>query len=135
MVSLSFRLILMKKSAPIRYAVLAIWVTIALSVVIAVIDRQTGAMSSGNFLGSLFIYAFVCILPFKISEGKNWARYVYAVVVALTTAVLFAGETQDASTLALIFSWFSLPLEAWVLYCLFRPGSGAWFGARSQLPD
>lgn len=121
----------MQKPKYVNLAVMAIWATFIFSAAIAIIDRQTGAMTSGEFTGALFFTAILCIVPYKISAGKNWARYAYAVAVALTTAMMFAGESAGVTKLALIFSWLSLPIEGWILYCLFRRESGEWFEARA----
>lgn len=121
----------MQRPKAVTNAVLAIWATVGLSTVVAIIDKQTGALSSDLFMGILFTYALFCVLPYKITVGRNWARYVYAILVALTLAMILAGETKDISKLALVFSYVMLPVEAWILYSLFHPDSGKWFEART----
>jgi hypothetical protein len=120
----------MQKPQSVTNAVLAIWANIALFTLIAVIDRQTGAMKSGEFMSTLVANAIVCVVPYKISAGRNWARYVYAILIVLSIALMLGGETMGITKLALIMSYLTLPLQAWIIYCLFRSNSGAWFAAR-----
>jgi hypothetical protein len=121
-----------QKPRTVEHAVLAIWASFGLFTLIAIIDRQSGAMSSGQFVSALLTYALLCVLPYKIGAGRNWARYVYAIFVALSIALMLAGETKGITKLALVMSYLTLPMQAWILYALFRPTSGEWFAARAQ---
>ena len=64
----------MNKPTSVSNAVLAIWVTLGISVLSAVAGRVTGQISSEAFFGNLFMYGLCAILPYKIGVGRNWAK-------------------------------------------------------------
>jgi hypothetical protein len=117
----------MNKPTSVSNAILAIWVTLGISVISTVVSRVTGQITSAVFFGTLLLYGLYAVLPYKISVGRNWARYFYVVNAVLTVAVMLAGEYEGASKLDIIVSWFLLPVEAWIVFSLFRGTSTAWF--------
>jgi hypothetical protein len=117
----------MNKPAALSQAIIAIWITLGLSALSAVVSKLMGWIASDVFLGNLFVYALFAVIPYKISVGKNWARYFYAVLTAITVAMMLAGESQGVSKLDIALSWILLPVEAWILYSLFRKDSSEWF--------
>ncbi len=113
-------------------AELLIWVTLGMSVVSAVIAKATGQIGPGMFGFDLVFYGSCAILPYKIRQGRNWARYAYAVIVVLGVAALFAGEGGGVSKVERVLAWVMLPIETWAVFLLFRPESTRWFeGAQS----
>lgn len=119
----------MNKPTSVSNAVLAIWVTLGVSVLSAIASRVTGQISSSAFMGNLFIYGLFAVLPYKISLGRNWARYFYAILTVLTVAMMIAGETAGVSKIDQVVSWLMLPIEGWVIFSLFKRESGEWFEA------
>jgi len=117
----------MSKPVSVSNALLAIWVTLGISVLSAVAGRATGQLSSGEFFGSLFVYGLCAVLPYKIGLGRNWARYFYAIFMGLSIAALLAGERVGLTKIDMIISWVLLPVEAWIIYSLFKRESGEWF--------
>jgi hypothetical protein len=117
----------MSKPVSVSNALLAIWVTLGISVLSAVAGRATGQLSSGEFFGALFTYGLCAILPYKIGLGRNWARYFYAIFMGLCIAALLAGERAGLSKIDVIVSWLLLPVEAWIIFSLFKRESGEWF--------
>jgi len=122
----------MTKPTTVSNAVLAIWVTLGVSVLSAVIGRATGQISSGAFMGSLFMYGICAILPYKISLGRNWARYFYAVLMVIGIAMMFAGESAGISKIDKVVSWLMLPVEGWIIFSLFKSESAEWFEQARQ---
>ena len=59
----------------INQAIIAIWFTLGISAVIAVLNKQIGTISSDTFMFNLVTYGILCIIPYKISKGSNPARY------------------------------------------------------------
>jgi hypothetical protein len=57
----------MRMPNTVKQAVVAVWITIAVGAVIAVIDKRMGTVSDGMFTGYLFIYGASCIFPYKLS--------------------------------------------------------------------
>lgn len=117
----------MNKPTSVSNAVLAIWVTLGISLLSSAASRALGQSTSGEFFWALFVYGLVAIFPYKMGLGRNWARYVYAVLMVLTVAIMLAGETDNASKIEILVSWVLLPVEGWILFSLFKPDSGAWF--------
>ena len=117
----------MTKPTSVSNAVLAIWVTLGISVLSAVAGRVTGQISSGTFMGTLFLYGLCAILPYKIGLGRNWARYCYAIFMVLGFASIIAGESGGMSKIDIALSWLLLPVEGWIIFSLFKRESGEWF--------
>lgn len=117
----------MEKPSSVTRAEVGIWALTGMSLAVAVLDRQSDAITAGMFWFVLVSIAFFCILPYKIGQGANWARYGYALSVAFTLAVLFSGEARTLPKLDLVTGLLSLPIELWLVTELFRKDSSAWF--------
>lgn len=124
----------MNKPTSVSDAVLAIWVTLGISVLSTVASRIVGQISPGDFFGTLFAYCLCAILPYKIGLGRNWARYFYTILMVLTAAVMLAGETSGMAKIDVVVSWFLLPVEGWIVFHLFKRESGDWFEGRTVAP-
>ena len=117
----------MQKPQSVVTAVYAIWATLGLDVLVTAIGGELPESSSataGGAVLSFAVYGFLCI---NISRGKNWARNVYAVLMAAEVAALFAFDDTGASYLETVVSYLMLPVEAWILYQLFSSESEGWF--------
>lgn len=120
----------MSNSKPIsvKHAEIAIWATLGVSALAAVINRNIGAISPAEFMGNMFVYGLFCIIPYKIGQRSNAARYVYTIITVITFLMLMAaGLTADAPKLDIILSYLMLPVEGFVLYKLFMGESSLWF--------
>lgn len=117
----------MNKPASLSRALFAIWATFGLSAALAVVDRLLGNLTPVAFLGTLVLYMALTVIPYKLSQGRNWARYAYVVLNVFATAMLVAGETAGATRIELVLSWVFLPVEAWICYGLFTRESNQWF--------
>ena len=113
----------------VKQAVLAIWATLAISALGAVIATRLGYTSAGELSFTLVLYALFCIIPYKISNGSNPARYVYLVLCCLSVLLMLAG-VADLSKTDLVSSIIQLPLMVFALYKLFQQPSGNWFSAK-----
>ncbi len=86
-------------------------------------------------LGILVLIILLALLTRAVSSGRNWARFVYAViavsVILLGSYTLFSATEFDL-TLGLIRVIIVAALLL-VLYLLFHPTSNEWFSERS--PD
>ena len=87
----------METPSGIKQAVIAILATLAISTLLALYQKLTGNATRGQFIITIMMYAFFCILPYKISKGSNAARYVYLV---LDIFILYRLFQKDAS------NWF-----------------------------
>lgn len=117
----------MKRPTLVGYAILAIWATFGLTVASAAASRALGYTSSSTFMASLFIFAVLAVIPYKIGMGRNWARFAYAILTLLSMASLFAGETQAMSPIDKVFNWVLLPVDVWAVYALFTKEASGWF--------
>ena len=116
------------KPTSVKYAEIAIWATIGVSSLAEVINRNMGVISPSNFMGMLVIYALICIVPYKIGRRSNAARYVYAVITAMSILMLMTnGISAGISKLDVILSYLLIPVEVFILYNLFRDESSSWF--------
>ncbi|MDR1967598.1 MAG: hypothetical protein LBQ32_02750 [Burkholderiaceae bacterium] len=110
----------------VKQAVWAIWGTLAISALGAVIATRLGQTSSGVFLFSLIVYALICIIPYKISNGSNSARYVYLIIFCISVLIMLSGIGK-LSKPDLISSIIQFPLEIFAIYKLFQKEASSWF--------
>jgi hypothetical protein len=119
----------MNKPHHVKYAEVILWTTLVITLGAAVAERSMGVTSPESFYLSLFATVLCSVLPYKIGQGRNWARITYAGLSVLGYAALFAGETDGASATEVVLSWAQIPLDVAIAYFLFRPESNAWFRA------
>ena len=117
----------------VQQAVNVIWATLAMSATSAVLAVRFGYTSAGEMSLNLLIYAVLCILPYKIGNRSNAARYIYAVLCALSFLVMLAGVAK-LSPPDLISSILQVPLAVFALYQLFRSESTEWFTTSASAP-
>ncbi len=111
----------------ISSAITSIWLTIAISAVAAVINKQIGALGSSEFIFYLFMYGIFCIFPYKISRGSNPARYIFATLTVISYLLLLGGETTGITKLDLVLSVLLLPIYVFIFYRLFSAEANNWF--------
>jgi hypothetical protein len=117
----------MQKPRSVTQAVIAIWVTIALDVLVLTIEGSTGAMATDVLLLNSASSVFYGLIANRISAGNNFARHVYAILAAVEVAALFAFGLDSATELETASACISPPIEAWVMFMLFRAESTPWF--------
>jgi len=110
----------------VKQAVTAILATLAISTLLALYQKLTGNASAGQFIITLIIYAFLCIIPYKISHKSNAARYVYLVITIFTFLSFFAIDYEKYK-LEFIVSLALIPIEIFILYRLFQKEASNWF--------
>lgn len=120
------------KPRAVTQAVIAIWVTIGVDFLVATIEGSTGAMSSGQLMLNLISCLLYGLLTNRISAGNNLARHVYAVLVAIEVAALLAFGLDGATELEAAVAYISPPIEAWIMFLLFRAQSAPWFVKRKD---
>ena len=120
----------MTKPRSVSQAVIAIGVTIALDALVIVIEGYSGAMAADVLLLNSLSCVFYGLLANRISAGNNLARHVYALLVAVEVAALLAFGLDGATELESAVAYISPPIEAWIMYMLFRAESTPWFQQR-----
>jgi len=115
--------------AGVRQAVIATWATIAVDAVLAVYCKITGIYSEGMFMGALFLYAVLCIIPYKLSVKSNSARYIYVILSAIVVLMTVAG-VGAMKPIELYVSLVMIPVEIFIIYRLFQKEASNWFTAK-----
>lgn len=113
----------------VQQAVLTIWGTLLLSALLALYQKLTGLSTEIEFIGTLFVYALCGILPYKIGNQSNAARYVYTVLTVISFLFLLAMPGTMKPT-DLILSILLVPIEIFIIFRLFQQEASAWFAAR-----
>jgi uncharacterized membrane protein YccC len=121
----------MEKPNTVHKAINLIWVLIALSVLVALINQWTGQIYSGEFIFALIINALFCIIPFKLTSRSNAARYVFTALVIISALMLIGGAVETLTKLDLIFGVITMPLYVFCVYLLFTKDATAWFSGTS----
>lgn len=116
----------METPAGVKQAVTAILATLAISTLLALYQKLTGNASAGQFIITIITYAFLCIIPYKISHKSNAARYVYLVITIFTFLSFFAIDYEKYK-LEFIVSLALIPIEIFILYRLFQKEASNWF--------
>ena len=118
----------------VRQAVIALWVTLAISAVIAVIDKRMGTVSDGMFCGYLLIYGVSCIFPYKLSRGSNPTRYVFAILTVIGYLTMIGGVTDGIPKLDIITTFLLIPVNAFIIWRLFTGEANDWFTNKRPPP-
>lgn len=110
----------------VRQAILAIWLTLAISAASALVAKLLGLSSQGEFAAAIVIYAIFCIIPYKLSNRSNASRYVYVVLTVLTFLFMAAG-IGEINKIDFAISVLLIPMEIFIIYRLFQPEASAWY--------
>ena len=122
----------MEKPESVKRGVALIWVSLGVWALGALVVRWLGGTSDA-FMMALFSSALCCIIPYKLANGSNAARYFYAVLFAVSLlavaggvapleSVGFAARSVDIATNVL-----TTIIEAVSLYYLFGEEASTWF--------
>ncbi len=111
----------------VKQAVITIWSTLAISVLLALYQTLIGNASNGELVFSLVIYSLLCILPYKINNKSNPARYIYLIITILTITFMFAAIDYEKYKLEYIVSFILIPAEIFIIYRLFQKEASSWF--------
>jgi NADH:ubiquinone oxidoreductase subunit 4 (subunit M) len=107
-----------------------IWLTIAASALMVVLDWDDA--SSGAIVTNILLLTFNGFVARQVASRKNWARKVYALLVALDLALTLALGLDELSELDVMLTYLILPLEIWILLKLFAAEADQWYGATRQ---
>lgn len=111
----------------IKQAVIGVWITIGLSVTATLINKWIGAISENEFFGQIIFYSLFCIFPYKLNNGSNPARWIYAVLIAVSLLFMLGGVAGEIPKLDLVVSVLLIPIEIFILIKLFQPEATKWF--------
>lgn len=122
----------MEKPENVVRGVHLIWASLAIWAVGSLVVKWLGG-TSDNFMAALAFGALCCIFPYKIGNGSNAARYVYAVLTVVSFLAMAGGavpiEAKGAMARAAEISTNALTMliEVASLFYLFKSESSAWF--------
>lgn len=117
----------MNKPEGVNQAIIAIWATLFLSCIVALVNKWIGDISMGEFTFTLIFYSLFVIIPYKINNGSNSARYIYLILVVLTTFLFLAEGRGGLNQLDFILMILLFPVEIFIVYRLFQAESSSWF--------
>ncbi len=107
-------------------AITAIWISLAVSALSALAGKLMGLSTQDEFITSLIAYALLCIFPYKLGNGSNPTRYVYAVLTIMSFLFMAAGVVS-ANKIDMAVSVALLPVEVFIIYRLFQQEASMWF--------
>lgn len=113
----------------VKQAILAIWLTLAISAASALVGKLSGLSSQSDFVGAIIVYAFMCIIPYKLSNRSNASRYVY-VVLAIISFLFMAAGIGKLNKIDFAVSVLLIPVEIFIIFRLFQPEASAWYTSK-----
>lgn len=111
----------------VNQAIIGVWITIGLSVLAALFNRWSEVISTGEFVGYIFVYALLCIFPYKLGKGSNPTRWVYTILTGATLLFMLGGVASDMPKADFIVSIIMLPIEIFIIVRLFQSEASQWF--------
>ncbi len=118
----------MNKPLAVKYAERAVWTDLALYALLALIQHQTTAMTSGTLAVTLLLYLGYGGILYKIGQRANWARYTYLALTVFSVASLALGGMAMMTRLELGALIATTPLTVLSVYWLLKKESSDWFG-------
>jgi hypothetical protein len=121
-----------QKPQPVVTAVNLLWASLAVGLVKMLMDfSNLSAVAPAAFTNFILIFTFALIgfLIFKISAGRNWARFTFLVMFIIGTLPILPIVMGEFSRSAVVgaLSLAQIGLQVYALLLLFtRPGS-SWF--------
>lgn len=123
----------MYRPREVDQAVVAIWVSLGISVASAIVSKWMNYLSDGYFVTNVVLYAIFCLLPYHIGRGSNAARWIYTVLSAFGLVLFLGLGFANMPPPDVIASIISIPLTIFAIVRLFQESSVDWFdeqGAR-----
>ncbi|CAG0983663.1 hypothetical protein MTYP_01900 [Methylophilaceae bacterium] len=111
----------------VKYAVIAVCISIGLAILGTLGDKLSGIIQDGEFVFNLIIYSLFFILPYKISNQSNSARYVWLALVIIGAVMWIGLSDIKMSALMEISAYVSTFFEVISIYLLFTSESNNWF--------
>jgi hypothetical protein len=104
-----------------------IWASIGLGSLLALADKVAGNVSADHFMSNIVLYGIICIFPYKISQGSNAARYMLAVITALSILVMLGGVAQQLTKVEEFAGVITTAMQVFALYKLFTEPANSSF--------
>jgi len=117
----------MEANNKIKRAVIVIWFTIVFSAFLLLLDKWNGDIGEGEFYFGLFFYGIFSIMPYKISQGSNAARYFFLILFVISIFLLLGIGQGNMSNRTFIGSLIMIPMDLYAILNLFNYSSNKWF--------
>ncbi|MDC1507400.1 hypothetical protein N8460_06375 [Oceanospirillaceae bacterium] len=111
----------------VNQAIIGIWITLGLSVAAAIVNQRTGALTNGEFFWCIFMYAVLCIFPYKLYKGSNTARWIYSILTGVTVAYMLLSIGDDMPQVDWLLLAITVPIKLFIIISLFDRESSRWF--------
>ena len=114
----------------VKLAIFGVWTGIGLSALIALVDKLVGSISEATFVSQILVYGLICIIPYKLQQGSDAARY-WLLVLTVAGTLLELGGVGQTPRLDSIAGWLWTPVNLMIFYILFsKPGANYFAGRR-----
>jgi uncharacterized membrane protein len=114
-------------SINVKQAVWLIWAMIGLTAILALVDRWMGKLGIEYFGIYLFLLAIYSIIPYKISQGSNGARYIFLIIFVINILLFLADGKGDMSIVSFVGFIVQIPISIYVATKLFNKEEKMWF--------
>jgi hypothetical protein len=117
----------MSRPHSVSHAVQVIWATNAASAFLIISNFDGTDAGADSLISNGLFLLFYFSVTVKVGQGRQWARWTYACLVALECAILAAFGLEQASDLESLMTYLTLPVEILALYWLFGAQADDWF--------
>lgn len=121
----------MYRPRAVDQAVVAIWVSLGISVASAIVSKWMNYITDGYFVLVVLLYALYCLLPYHIGRGSNAARWIYAVLSAISLVIFLGLGFTDMAPPDVIASIIVTPITIFAIVRLFQESSVDWFAKKT----
>jgi len=128
----------MDKPKGVSQAIVVLWITIILSPICEVIKIRFGESTVLECSLALIVNAFICIIPYKLSEGSDAARQCFIAlffIYAFSILIILSGIHSypvNSNRIDVALSVVVLPANFFILYRLLQPEASLWFSKQEQ---
>lgn len=88
----------MEKPESLKNSIILMWMILALSTAIVLIEKLSGNFTMGIFVIEIIVMSLYAIFPIKINNGSDTARYIY-VILNIASIIFNIGAMQEIENL------------------------------------
>lgn len=121
------REISMHRPKEVDQAVIAIWISLGISVASAIISTWMNYVTDNYFVGVIMFYALYSLLPYHIGRRSNTARWIFLVLSALSLVLAIGLGFAELTPPDVIASIIVTPIVIFAIIRLLQERSVEWF--------
>ncbi|HCV04113.1 MAG: hypothetical protein CMF22_12875 [Idiomarinaceae bacterium] len=122
----------MYRPREVDQAVIAIWVSLGISVASSIISKWMNYLTEGYFVFYVVFYGLFCLLPYHIGRGSNAARWIYTGLSAFGLVLFLGLGFADMPPPEVIASIIGIPLTIFTIVRLFQERARDWFEVKRR---